>query len=215
MFVRNYLTVDRNIILALDTDDKDKCMNIARLVREQVYAFKVGYPMLLNHGLSVLDSFSEMGKIIVDIKIADIPDVSREIAKMITSHGAIGVIVQGFIGRDSIKAVRGVVKELFVVAEMSHPGSLDYISPQSEKIAIMASELRADGLVAPATRPERIKVLKNISGLSILSPGVGTQGGSYDEAIKNGADYVIIGRSIMLSQDPLQKINEFYSGRSK
>ena len=38
--------------------------------------------------------------------------------------------------------------------------------------------------------------------LTIISPGVGTQGGSAGDTIRAGADYVIVGRSIYQSDDP-------------
>ncbi len=38
--------------------------------------------------------------------------------------------------------------------------------------------------------------------LSIILPGVGTQGGSASDTIRAGADYVIVGRSIYQSDDP-------------
>ena len=45
---------------------------------------------------------------------------------------------------------------------MSHPGNTDFISGNSEKIAVMATEEGADGIVAPATHPERIQALKKM-----------------------------------------------------
>jgi orotidine-5'-phosphate decarboxylase len=38
--------------------------------------------------------------------------------------------------------------------------------------------------------------------LKIISPGVGAQGGSSRETLKAGADYIIVGRGIYLSDDP-------------
>lgn len=207
--------MEKNIIVALDIEDGEQALNLIKLLKEEVYAFKVGYPLLLANGLDILRKLSPLAPIIVDIKIADIPDVSQSIARKISSYGIDGIIMQGFVGSDTMKAVREVANKLYVVAEMSHPGSLEFITPASERIALKAKEIGADGLVAPATRPERIKTIKERSGLKILSPGVGTQGGSYSEAVRNGADYVIIGRSIILSHDPIQKINEFYKGVSK
>jgi orotidine-5'-phosphate decarboxylase len=205
--------MESNIILALDLEDKKKAIEISKDVKDYVKAYKIGYPLILNYGLDVIEEISRIGEVIVDIKIADIPDVSRNIARMLSSHGATGIIVHGMVGRDVVREVRKESKNLYVVAEMSHPGSLDFISGQSEKIAIMAKGEKADGIVAPATRPERIRVLKQISGLKVLSPGVGTQGGDYREALKNGADYLIIGRSILMSPDPKQKIKELLSER--
>jgi orotidine-5'-phosphate decarboxylase len=205
--------MESNIILALDLEDKNKAIEISNEVKGLVKAYKIGYPLILNHGLKIVEEISKIGEVIVDIKIADIPDVSRNVAKMLSSHGATGIIVHGMVGRDVVRDVRKESKNLYVVAEMSHPGSLDFISGQSERIALMAKEEEADGIVAPATRPERIKILKQISGLKVLSPGIGTQGGSYREALNNGADYLIIGRSILMSSDPKQKIKELLTER--
>ncbi|MEM0135306.1 MAG: orotidine-5'-phosphate decarboxylase [Thermoplasmatales archaeon] len=205
--------MESNIILALDIESKENAIKVAEQVRDYVKAFKVGYPLILNNGVSVIDDVATFGDVIVDLKIADIPDVSRNIARIATSHGAQGVIVHGFVGRDVVKEVRKESKDLYVVAEMSHPGSLDFISGLSEKIALMAKEEGADGLVAPATRPERIRTLKSITGLKVIAPGVGTQGGSYKDALECGADYLIIGRSITMSPNPIQKIKELMAQR--
>jgi orotidine-5'-phosphate decarboxylase len=59
-------------------------------------------------------------------------------------------------------------------------------------------------VVAPATRPERVAEIRKIIGndLSIISPGVGAQGGSASDVIKAGADWVIVGRAIYQAEDP-------------
>ncbi len=205
--------MESNIILALDIEEKEKALRVAEDVSGYVKAFKVGYPLILNNGVSVIRDVTRFGEVIVDIKIADIPEVSRNIAKVVTANGAAGVIVHGFVGRDVVREARKEAKNLYVVAEMSHPGNADYLSGLSERIAVMAKEEGADGIVAPATHPERIRALKRVSGLKVLSPGVGTQGGSYREAVESGADYLIIGRSIFMSPDPKQKIKELLSQR--
>jgi orotidine-5'-phosphate decarboxylase len=68
----------------------------------------------------------------------------------------------------------------------------------------MAAEAGAFGLVAPATRPERVKKIRNIIGdeLAIISPGVGAQGGKASDVITAGADWVIVGRSIYNAESP-------------
>ena len=205
--------MESNIILALDIEAKEKALEVAEEVKDYVKAFKVGYPLILGNGMGIVDEIASFGEVIVDLKIADIPDVSKNIAKIATSHGARGIIVHGFVGRDVVRDVRRESKDLYVVAEMSHPGNAEFISGVSEKIALMAKEEGADGIVAPATHPERIKALKEVSGLKVLSPGVGTQGGSYKDAIESGADYLIIGRSITMSSSPTQKIKELLAQR--
>ena len=68
----------------------------------------------------------------------------------------------------------------------------------------IARKAGATGIIAPATRPERVSALRGIVGpdMVILSPGVGTQGGSAGTTIRAGADAVIVGRSLYLSEDP-------------
>ena len=92
---------------------------------------------------------------------------------------------------------------VFVVVEMSHPGGLEFTRPVSEKLAALAVEAKAAGIIAPATRPERVAHYRKLVGdLKILATGVGAQGGSAGDVIKAGADYVIVGRSIYESKDP-------------
>ncbi|MEM0129997.1 MAG: orotidine-5'-phosphate decarboxylase [Thermoplasmatales archaeon] len=203
--------MEKKIIVALDVNIK-KAVEIASEVREDVYAFKVGYPLILERGVDALKEISSYGKVIADLKISDIPDVSARIASELTSNGAAGVIVHGFVGRDVVRACRKVSREIYVVAEMSHNGSLEFMSVHAEEIARMAKEEGADGIVAPATRSERIRILKEISGLKVISPGVGAQGGSYRDAIENGADYVIIGRSITMADNPRDIIGMINAG---
>jgi orotidine-5'-phosphate decarboxylase len=70
-------------------------------------------------------------------------------------------------------------------------------------MARLAVEVGAAGVVAPATRPERIKAIRSIMGdRIIISPGVGAQGGSADAALRAGADYLIVGRSIYEAKEP-------------
>jgi orotidine-5'-phosphate decarboxylase len=67
----------------------------------------------------------------------------------------------------------------------------------------LAVETGATGVIAPATRPERVAHIRGIIGdLKILSPGVGAQGGSAADTIKAGADYIIVGRAIYQSENP-------------
>src|SRR5207245_1890975 len=75
---------------------------------------------------------------------------------------------------------------------------------QGGEVARVAVRAGAAGIVAPATRPERLKALRAIIGSRlILSPGVGAQGGNAREAIAAGADAVIVGRAIYEAADPI------------
>jgi orotidine-5'-phosphate decarboxylase len=73
----------------------------------------------------------------------------------------------------------------------------------------------ADGIIAPATRPERVKVLRNIVGnRKILSPGIGAQGGDA-AAVAAIVDGIIIGRAIYEAEDPAAAAERYAHVRSR
>jgi orotidine-5'-phosphate decarboxylase len=196
------------LILALDVLDRDEAIKISEDVAEYVDAIKIGYPIVLACGLEIIKDLSKLAPIIADFKVADIPNTNRLICEQVFDAGADAVIVQGFTGQDSLKICVDLAKErekdIFVVTEMSHPGALNFMQAIGEDIAKMAADEKAFGIVAPATRPERVKEIRKIIGdeVTIISPGVGAQGGSASDVIKAGADWVIVGRSIYQSKDP-------------
>lgn len=202
------------MILALDVTNREEALKIAEDVREFVDAIKVGYPLILATGLDIIGELAEFAPVIADFKVADIPNTNRLICDQVLKAGADAVIVQGFTGRDSLDACIEVASEygknVFVVSEMSHPGGAEFLQTAAEVIAKMALEAGAFGLVAPATRPERVKEIRKIIGdkLTIISPGVGAQGGKASDVIASGADWVIVGRSIYKAESPKEAARE-------
>lgn len=201
---------NNRMILALDVEDSERVLQICRAVAEHIDAIKVGYPLVLGSGLSIIKKIKQFNKpVIADFKVADIPEISRKLCEIAVKNGANYVIVHGFVGEDVVKACSEVAK-IFVVAEMSHPGAKDFMSGEAEKIAAIAKKY-AHGIVAPATRPERIKKLRKIvgEGVVIISPGIKAQGAKVGDAIKAGADFEIIGRGICAAQDPKKAAQKF------
>ncbi len=203
----NIMIKRTQLILALDVTDRAEAISVSREVASYVDAIKIGYPLVLGAGLKIINAISEFTPVIADFKVADIPNTDRLICSQAFEAGANAVIVHGFTGRDSLlECVRMGLEyggDIFVVTEMSHPGAVDFMQPAALSLAGLAVECKASGVVAPATRPERVKEIRRIvGGLTIISPGVGAQGGSAADAIRAGADYVIVGRSIYTSRNP-------------
>ncbi len=196
------------VILALDVEEKERAHRICQSVSRYVDAIKVGYPTVLACGIGILKEISLYSKpVIADFKVADIPEISRKICKLAIDNGANFVIVHGFVGEDVIRACSEVAR-IFVVADMSHRGALDFISKESKKIAMLAKKY-AYGIVAPATRVEQIRKLRKIVGeLTIISPGIKSQGAKPGSAISAGADFEIVGRSVYCSTNPKKAVLE-------
>ncbi|UCF08285.1 MAG: orotidine-5'-phosphate decarboxylase [Thermoplasmata archaeon] len=193
------------LILALDVTEEEKAISVSQAVEGVVDAIKVGYPLVLSCGMDMVSKISEYSHVICDFKVADIPNTNRLIVERVFEYGAMGVIVHGFVGKDYIEACVAVARgrDVFVVAEMSHPGGAKFFQPITDELVALAVAAKATGVIAPATRPERIKHIRGLVGdLKILTPGVGAQGGKASQAIKAGADYIIVGRSIYEADDP-------------
>ncbi|MDD4126401.1 MAG: orotidine-5'-phosphate decarboxylase [Methanomicrobium sp.] len=204
-----------DLILALDVLTREEALEIAEETSPYLDAIKIGYPLVLGTGLSIARELSHFGlPLIADFKVADIPNTNRLIAEHVFEAGISGLIVQGFTGSDSllacVDAARDAGGECYVVCEMSHPGALEFLSGGiADKLAEMSVKCGADGIIAPATRPERAKALREIIGKKkILSPGVGAQGGDPHE-IAPLIDGMIVGRSIYTAENPGKAAEEY------
>ncbi len=195
---------DTRLILALDVTSGKDAHRVARAARDHVDAIKINWPLIIAAGPEIIQEMSVLREVICDLKIADIPNTNRLIVEQAMARGASAVICHGFTGEDSVRAcVEAANGKVYVVTEMSHPGGRQFTAPIADRLAALAKSAGAKGVVAPATRPERIMALRKIVGdMEIISPGVGAQGGKASDAIKAGADYIIVGRAIYESPDP-------------
>jgi len=208
------------LILALDVTEKRRAKKIAKACAPHIDAIKVGYPLVLAAGLPFAAELESIGlPLIADFKVADIPNTDRIIAEHVFDAGFASIICHGFTGRDAVQACVDVAADYggacFVVAEMSHPGATAFFhGGTAEQIAKLAMVCGADGIIAPATRPERVKALRKIVGTrKILSPGVGAQGGDA-AAVAKIVDGIIVGRAIYDAEDPKAAAASFAGVRS-
>lgn len=200
------MKIEKNtrIILALDVTTRDDALRVVGLVREHVDAIKINWPLVLGAGPGMITELSKVRQVICDFKISDIPNTNRLIVEQAMARGASAVICHGFAGDDSVRACVDAAKgQVFVLTEMSHPGGKQFTAPVADRLAALAKAAGARGIVAPATRPDRISALRKIvGGLEIITPGVGAQGGTASDALRAGADFVIVGRAIYEAPDP-------------
>lgn len=208
------------IILALDPTTREDAFRVARAAAPHIDAIKIGYPLVLAEGLNIARDLAVFSlPLIADFKVADIPNTNSLIAEQVFSAGFSGIICHGFPGPDSVEACVTTAHahggECYVVAEMSHPGGATFFQGGvAEKIALMVHESGADGIIAPATRPDRTRILREIMGKKkILSPGVGAQGGD-PNAIAGLVDGIIVGRAIYEAPDPAAAAAAYASFRT-
>jgi len=165
---------------------------------------------------------------IMDAKINDVGHTNAAIATCYFDAGFDAVIASPFVGwEDGLQPVfelaRAKSKGVLVLCYMSHKGAAEgygqmVLDPktgkpkaQYELFADRALTWGADGLIVGATYPEKISKIHEIveDEIPIYSPGVGVQGGDIEVAIKAGAKYLIIGRSIYSAEDPREASRTF------
>ncbi|HDL60032.1 MAG TPA: orotidine-5'-phosphate decarboxylase [candidate division WOR-3 bacterium] len=216
------------IIPALDVDIQ-KAKKIAEAVKglkKEIAGLKIGSILCWQHGLPKV--VGELKKVcdfpvIFDAQKActDIPDIVRKQAKVVANAGVDAFIAapQG-AGSATLTAFVDACKEYqivpIVVLEMTHPEFSAFLSRDAaERILEKSIDLGVRSFVAPANKPERLKLYKNIAKkkrevIKILSPGVGPQGGGPDTAVEAGADFVIVGRAIYKAGEPKEEVKRIY-----
>lgn len=166
--------------------------------------------------------------VIMDCKVNDIGNTNQVITRQYSQAGFDALTANPFVGWvDGLQPVFSLMRELgrgvILLVYMSHQSttegygqqvfdeSTNSVRFQYEIFAEKARKWKADGAVVGATFPEKIAEVSHILGedVPIFAPGIGTQGGRIAAAAHAGANYFIIGRSILFSQDPIHRVQEF------
>jgi len=162
---------------------------------------------------------------IADIKLNDIGNTNQVTSEHLWNLGFDAVIANPIMGLDSlknlVKSAHKNEKGVITLCHMSAPEaklSYDMEVKMGKKQQLYqlflnwALTAKVDGIVVGATFPKIIKYCSKKAGknLSIFSPGVGTQGGNANEVISSGTDYLIVGRTILNSKNPLGMAKELH-----
>jgi len=201
------------LIVALDRVSYERAVSIVSGLCRVVSGFKVGLPFLLRYGLSGLEKLKSLCSEkmwIADLKLADIGYVMASVVELLA--GKIdAVIAHAFVGYkgalDELKELSQKLGiKLIVVAAMSHLGSTELYDIVLGGIVKIVERVAPWGIVVPATRPKLISVFRKMFDcqLALLAPGIGVQGARPGDAICAGADYEIVGRLIVDSDNPLE-----------
>ncbi|MBE3117140.1 MAG: orotidine-5'-phosphate decarboxylase [Candidatus Atribacteria bacterium] len=181
------------------------------------------------------DRLGSMIPVILDAKRGDIASTAEAYAKSAFEHlGVHAITLSPYLGKDSIDPFLAYKeKGVFLLCKTSNPGSADLqdllvttddgpqttvvgrpssVVPLYEHIAYLAQNWNTRnniGLVVGATQPEALtRVRAAAPDLWLLVPGVGTQGGDLETALRSGlrADgkgmLVNVSRDISRAENP-------------
>ena len=218
------------IILAIDYESKipnieSKTTRNIKLLNNYLCGIKINFHLLLRLDkkqiLKINKTAHDFGlQSIADIKLNDIGNTNSITTQNLWNMGFDAVIVNPIMGKKSLKNLvefsHKQNKGVLSLCHMSAPeAKLSYelkIKSNSKNKQLYhlflewAIASHADGIIVGATYPKIINYCKTTAKkkLSIFSPGVGTQGGSASKAKKLGSDYLIVGRTILNSKNPLE-----------
>jgi orotidine-5'-phosphate decarboxylase len=230
---------DSRIILANDYDSVNKktvsqtIQNIKTL-HKFLCGIKLNFHMLLPLGKEEIIRINKVAhqyglQTIADIKLNDIGNTNQITSKTLWDFGFDAIIVNPIMGPKSLKKIVTEAhkrdKGVIALCHMSAPeAKLSYeinvkLSKNSKPKPLYnlflkwAVSNKADGIIVGATFPKIVNDCKKIIGkkLDIYSPGIGKQGGNVKKTIANGSDFLIVGRTILNSKNPVRTVKQLLS----
>ena len=223
--------ISKKIIVALDNSDLKETIKLVKSLKNDVFAFKIGYQFFFNFGLEGYKKiYSISPKIFLDLKLHDIPNtVKNGILALIKIKPLLTTI--HISGGDEMMKISKIKKNntkilgVSILTSMDNTQTKKYynqnnLSQLVRKFAIFARENKLDGVVCS---PKEIREIRKATGKNfiIVTPGIRIDNQIKNDdqkrvetpqnAIKMGANYLVIGRPITEAEDPLKvlkKINK-------
>jgi orotidine-5'-phosphate decarboxylase len=212
------------LILALDVDRADEALALVRLLKPHLRLFKVGNQLFTREGPALVKALQAEGaEIFLDQKWHDIP---QTVAHAVASAVALGVryvTVHASGGLEMLQAAQGAAKgshtEILAVTVLTSldDGALRQIgfdrtaAEQVVRLARLAILAGVNGLVCS---PREIELIRQQiqEPVKLVTPGVRSATDqaqdqkrtlSAAEALKLGANHLVIGRPITKAADPV------------
>ena len=210
------------IAVALDAPDLETAARWAGLVTPHVSTVKVGLELYLRYGPDAVASVRGASgvRVFLDLKLHDIPatvaGAARTVARLrpalLTVHAAAGpaAISAAAEAAPDARIVAVTVRTSLGEEDRCRIGLAGPVSDAARRLAVLAVEAGARGLVCS---PQEVAAVRAEVGDDILliTPGVRLAGADIhdqarvatpEEALRAGADLLVIGRPITRAADP-------------
>lgn len=209
------------IMIALDFSNKQQTLDFLNKFEDEKLFVKVGMELFYKEGPSIISDIKGMGhNIFLDLKLYDIPNT---VTKAIHSLGSLGVdmlTIHTSGGEEMLTKANIAAKEynlnllgvtVLTSQDVRELPKTDYKLEQIiNDLATKANMAGLYGIICSAKDIPSIEVANN--RLKYITPGIRLVGDSVDDqkrvmspdkAVANGADFLVIGRSITTSNEPL------------
>ncbi|MDT8284029.1 MAG: orotidine-5'-phosphate decarboxylase [Thermovirgaceae bacterium] len=224
---------DRNthkIILAADLSSPSEAEDLLDLLREDLVHVKIGPRLFASGGIPFVNRVIRMGfKVFLDLKLHDIPNTVSSAVDYFASQGIWALTIHSAGGAAMLQAARsanrfaGDEMLLFGVTVLTSlaPSSWDEVNPGCslqealKNRAAICSACKMDGIVCSPT--DLPLLVPDFGGrLKMVVPGIRDNAGGDDQmrtaspedALKMGADYLVVGRPIIRANSPAKALQE-------
>lgn len=220
------------LIVALDFNSEEKAVAMAEKLKSDVKFFKIGLELFCACGPKIVERIRETGcDIFLDLKFHDIPNTVARSAAAVTRLSPFMINVHALGGYEMMKRAQEAVTDEAERSDVVKPkvlavtiltsldekalkaaGIEDNMEKEVLKLARLAKEAGLDGVVAS---PSETKLIRKELGADflIVTPGVRPEWAKANDqkriatpksALRDGADYIVVGRPITESKDPAE-----------
>lgn len=218
----------KKIIVALDFDNQQAALALAKQLNPQQCRVKVGKELFTRCGPDIVRALHELGfEVFLDLKFHDIPNTVAKAVKAAADLGVWMVNVHASGGLKMMQAARDILNDytgkrplLIAVTLLTSMSEEDLEllgyekTPQQlvERLAALTQKAGLDGVVCSS---QEAKLLKTKFGhdFLLITPGIRPKNAETDDqkrimtpvqALQAGSDYLVIGRPITQSSTPLK-----------
>jgi len=222
---------DSKIVIALDFKDEASTLALVEQLEPSLCRLKVGKELFVRCGPALVKKLIDKNfDVFLDLKFHDIPNTVAAACQAAADMGVWMVNVHASGGRKMMMAAREAIEQnthkplligVTVLTSLSRQDIAEVgldIEPAQQvlRLAQLAKDSGLDGVVCS---PLEVKLLKQQIGkdFCLVTPGVRPAGSALgdqqrvmtpSEALSSGSDYLVIGRPITASPDPLQALND-------
>ena len=223
--------MNKKIIVALDLENLKKATKIVKELKKEVYAFKIGHEFFYNFGITGYKKIYNISpKIFLDLKLHDIPNTVLKGLKAILKLKPIFTTIH-ISGGDEMQKIsiskknsKTTILGVTVLTSLDKKQTLKYYKHKNVNILVkkFANYAKKNNLSGLVCSPLEIDIVrKEVGGKMILVvPGIRPNKRlpskkddqkrtlTPKEAIDLGADFLVIGRPIVESKNPLETIKK-------
>jgi orotidine-5'-phosphate decarboxylase len=209
------------LIVALDIPEASDARRLVERIGESAVFYKVGMELAYSGGLPLVPELVSAGKqVFLDLKLHDIPNTVERATAQAAKSGAKFLTVHAYpqTMRAALAGAKGSGMQIIAVTVLTSYDDADLfeavyrfgVVETVRRRAEQARDLGVDGLVASAGEAAMVRQIVGAE-LFLVTPGIRPAGGAIGdqkrvaapaEAIRNGADYLVVGRPVTQAPDP-------------